>query len=493
MKYKTGSHVSSQRTSVRLLAYVWSAALVAAATALLQLIQQFIGIEVANISLGYILVVLVAALSYGLGPAIAASTLSFVAYNFFFVLPLYTFSVGDRQDLIRLLLFLGVAVLISSVAARSRARGEEARYRARIQEALYSLSQGISVEVEPQTILPLINEQILALLPVAGCSIQIYDGAALRSTTSSGTVGGDGTAVVTRLAVGDHTLGVLRVWTESGSSLDAEEQRLLDALARQAALAVERTRLVEESTRLQVVAESDRMKSTLLHSISHDLRTPLVAIQGAVGNLLDKEVEWSPEAEYALLRTIDIESDRLNRLVRNLLDMSRIEAGVFLPKIEPALLEDVLGPVLERMRTTLARHRIVVAIPDDLPFIPMAVLQIDQVLTNVLENAVRYTPEGSTITITAAYHDNEVQIDIADEGPGIPADEREHVFEKFYRLSAPETSSGGTGLGLAIAKYVVEAHHGRIWAHPAQGGGTVISFTLPLESVPSGASREQTV
>ena len=489
VKYQSGSHVGHPRVNLRPLAYAWSVTLVAAATALLQLIQRFIGIEVANISLGYIVVVLVAALTYGLGPAITATMVSFAAYNFFFVPPLYTHTVGDRQDLIRLFLFLGVAVLISSVAARSRARGEEARYRARIQETLYTLSQGISVEVEPETILPLITGQILALLPVEGCSIQIYDGAALRSTTSSGTIGGDGTAVVTRLQVGDHTLGVLRVWTKSRSSFDAEEQRLLEALARQAALAIERTRLVAESTRLHVVAESDRMKSTLLHSISHDLRTPLAAIQGAVGNLLDKEVAWSPQAEHALLRTIDIESDRLNRLVRNLLDMSRIEAGVFLPKIEPALLEDVLGPVLERLRTTLAHHRIVVAIPDDLPFIPMAVLQIDQVLTNVLENAIRYTPEGSTITITAACHDDEVQIDIADEGPGIPADEREHVFEKFYRLSAPETSSGGTGLGLAIAKYVVEAHKGRIWAHPAQRGGTVISFTLPLESAPSGVSH----
>jgi two-component system, OmpR family, sensor histidine kinase KdpD len=464
---------------VALRSYVSSTLLVVAGTALFQAVQPLVGLEAANILLGYIVVVLLAAVTYGLGPAILASFLAFLAYNFFFVIPLHTLSVGNQQDVIRLAVFLGVAVLTSSIAARSRARAEEARYRARIQETLYTLSQAISAEVDLRTMLAMIADQVTKLLPVEGCMIVAYDHAQSPMTASSGIVGSEGTALVKPLQVGSRTLGVLRVWTAQ-VSFHAQDHRLLLALAQQAALAIERTRLVYDATRMEVVAESDRMKSTLLHSISHDLRTPLVAIRGAVGNLLDGDVTWTPEAEHALLHTIDVESERLNRLVRNLLDMSRIEAGVFLPHTEPALLEDVLGPVLERLRTTLARHEIVVNLPDDLPFVPMAVMQIDQVLTNLLENAARYAPQGTTITISAARVADSVQVDIADEGPGVPAAERDYIFEKFYRLSAPETSSGGTGLGLAIAKYIIEAHHGRIWTHPAPGGGAVFSFTLPF-------------
>jgi two-component system sensor histidine kinase KdpD len=263
-----------------------------------------------------------------------------------------------------------------------------------------------------------------------------------------------------------------------------EARRLLDALARQAALAVERTRLVAEATRLQLVTESDRLKSALLHSISHDLRTPLAAIKGAASNLRDESVAWDPAAEHALLETIEAEADRLNRLVRNLLDMSRIEVGTELPPKELAFFEDVLGPVLRRLRPALNEHPIAVDVADDIPFVPMAVLQIDQVLTNLLENAAKYAPPGTPIGITAAVVGDEMQVSIADEGPGIPTSERERIFDKFYRLSEPETAAGGAGLGLAICKYWVEAHGGQIWTHPRSGSGTIFTFSLPLHDVP---------
>ncbi len=273
---------------------------------------------------------------------------------------------------------------------------------------------------------------------------------------------------------------MLRVWARPAQPLDQEDRRLLDALARQAALAVERGRLVAAATELRLVAESDRLKSALLHGVSHDLRTPLGAIKGAVSNLLDEEVAWEPAARRSLLQTIDLEADRLNRLVRNLLDMSRIEAGGAMPVKELAALDDVLGPALHRLREHLRQHPLTVVVPPDLPLIPMALLQIDQVFTNLLENAAKYTSPGTPIWITASSDGRAVQIDLADAGPGVAADERAHIFEKFYRVGGHERAESGSGLGLTICRYWVEAHGGRLWVEPRPGGGAVFCFTLPL-------------
>ncbi|HEY0738054.1 MAG TPA: ATP-binding protein [Herpetosiphonaceae bacterium] len=461
--------------------YVWSCGIVVLTTGLLFIVQHTLGLQVANISLGYIVAVLLAAISYGLGPGVVASFLAFVSYNFWFVPPLYTFSVTNPQDLFRLFLFLIVAVLTSSIAARSRNRTEEAQRRARIQETLYRLSQTISAVVAAEAIVPIIAQQSTRLLPIQGCTIQVLDRDVPPLTTEVGAIGSDGTAIVAPLRVGVRTLGVLRVWERPDRPLDADGRQLLQTLAQQAALAVERARLVDETTALQLVAESERLKSALLHSVSHDLRSPLVAIKGAVSNLLDETVAWDRIARHSFLETIDLEADRLNRLVRNLLDMSRIEAGAPLPPKELATLDDVLGPVLHRLKTTLESHPLSVQIPADLPLVPMAVIQVDQILTNLLENAGKYAPPSTPITITAQVREQALHIAIADAGPGIPPAERERIFDKFYRLGQAESAQGGTGLGLAICKYWVEAHGGQIWAEPRPGAGTSFSFTLPLD------------
>lgn len=330
--------------------WLWPTLLVALTTVVLQLIQRTIGLEVANVSLGYIVAVLMVAIGNGLGPGILASALAFFAYNFFFVPPLHTFAVANPQNLIRLFLFLGVAMVTSSIAARARARAEEARHRAQVQEALYELSQTISMEVEEAAILQAIAKQIITLLRADGCTILLSNGDSVQPVVSVGALGSEGEAVGSPLLVAGRTLGVVHVWEQPHAPFTQEERRLLDALARQAGLAVERTRLVAEATQLQIVAESDRLKSALLHSISHDLRTPLAAIKGAASNLRDNTVTWNAAAKDALLEAIETEADRLNRLVRNLLDMSRIEAGTGLPLPERAPFEDVLGPVLSTLR-----------------------------------------------------------------------------------------------------------------------------------------------
>src|SRR4051794_31823931 len=246
-----------QRNSLR---YLWSMVIVVVATALLSVVLHAIGLEVANIALGYIVAVLLAAITYGLGPGVLSSILAFLAYNFFFVPPTLTFTVANRQDLIRLFLFLGVAVVTSSIAANARTRAREAQQRAEIQETLYDLSQAISAEVDADTILPTIAQRIITLLPVDGCTIQILDGKSTHADVSAGNVGNVGTAVVTPLRAGERTIGLIRVWEHPPYLLNVEARRLLDALARQAALAVERSRLAAEATRLEIVAESDRTK-----------------------------------------------------------------------------------------------------------------------------------------------------------------------------------------------------------------------------------------
>lgn len=472
-----------KRTRLPLLGYLWSIGTVALATAVLLVLHNVVGLETANISLGYIVAVLLVAVWNGLGPGVVASVLSFAVYNYWFVPPLYTFTVTDPQDLVRLLVFLGAAVFTSSIAARARSRAQEAQRRTAVQEALYALSLAISTEVEVGAILPVVAQQVERLLPIRGCQIQVIGADVAPLATESGEVGNEGMAVSMPLQIGARTLGLIRVWEFPDRPLDTEGRRLLEALARQAALAVERTRLVDEATKLQLVAESEHLKSAILHSVSHDLRTPLVAIKGAVSNLLDSTVDWDANAQQTFLETIDLEADRLNRLVRNLLDMSRIEAGASLPPLEPALFEDVLGPVLYRLKSLFAAHPIEVDLPPDLPLVPMAMLQVDQILANLIENAAKYSPAGSPISISAAVTDGFLQADIADRGPGVPIEERERVFDKFYRLGEPETTHGGTGLGLSICKFWVEAHGGSIWVRPRPGGGAVFSFRLPLSRV----------
>jgi len=454
----------------------------------LALTQEFSNVHQTNITLLYLLVVLISASFLGLGPAILASALAFLAFNFFFVLPLHTLLVADMQDLLRLLTFLAVAIVTSSLAGHARVQADTAARSATELAALYGLSQGISAEVELERILPLVAQTTMHLVDVPSCSVLLYDA---EGRLSERATVGEPPAIPTRrvdtfLRIGPRVLGVLRVTQRSlQKELTPREQERLQTIAAQVVLVIERARLVEDASQARAEAEAERMKATLLSSVSHDLRTPLAVIKGAVTNLLDETVAWDRSAQRELLRAVNDETDRLNRLVGNLLDMSRIESGALQPTRSWQDIGELITDVVDRMRLRLESHPLTVEIPADLPLVQVSYTQIDQVLTNLLENIVKYTPSGTPIAIQARAERDSIQVTVRDHGPGIPAGMNARIFGKFVRLADPERHADGTGLGLAICKGIVEAHGGRIWAENPPDGGARFTFTLPLPRPPA--------
>lgn len=442
-------------------------------------------LESANVALLYLLAVLVTATAAGLGPGILASLISFLAFNFFFVPPLHTFHVDSPQNMLRLITFLVVAVIASGLAGYARTQAETVQLRAAEMAALYQLSQTISAQVDLDRILPVIAETTCRLLRVPACAILLYDAdGRLYEHTAVGQTDPRLQAINAFMRDGPAVLGMLRVVERvPGGGLSADERRLLDTLAGQARLAVDRARLVRQVAHGEALAESDRFKSALLSSISHDLRTPLTAIKGAASTLLADDVAWDAATQRGLAQTIDGEADRLNRIVGNLLDMSRIEAGALQPGRDWQDLAELIGPVLRRMAHQLEGRPVTVELAPDLPLVAINATLIDQVFTNLIENAVKYTPPGTPIVIAAHQRDGvgrpDLVVSVRDRGPGIPPDQLARVFDKFYRGQTPGGAPGGAGLGLAICKGIVEAHGGRIWAENCPDGGAAFVFTLP--------------
>jgi two-component system sensor histidine kinase KdpD len=298
------------------------------------------------------------------------------------------------------------------------------------------------------------------------------------------------------LLLGQRVVGVLRLFMEDDPRLLSLEQNLgVDrehtnsrtaffwAFVDQAAAVIERERLRRENLQVEVLRRTDTLRAALLSSVSHDLRTPLASIKAAASSLLEKDVQWDEEARMSFTSAIVREADRLNRLVANLLDMSRIEGGALKPEKEWYPVDELIHDVLVRMQAALQGRVVRTDLPEDLPPVKLDYLQIDQVLTNLIENAIRYSPAGSPIEISVRVEDNDIVISVADRGPGIPPGDLERIFDKFYRVM--ETQAGvarpaGSGLGLAVSRGLVEAHGGRIWAENREGGGAIFSFTLPI-------------
>jgi two-component system sensor histidine kinase KdpD len=265
--------------------------------------------------------------------------------------------------------------------------------------------------------------------------------------------------------------------------VDPEQRALLSLFATQVASALERARLAEDAQRVQLQMQTERLRSSLLSSVSHDLRTPLAVITGAASTLTQANPEVGPDVRRELSDTIHEEAQRLNRLVRNLLDMTKITSGAMKVAKEWQPLEEVIGAVLDRMETLLEGRRVEVDLPKDLPLVPIDAVLIEQVFINILENAAKYTPKGSPLEISAHKEEAAVVVAVSDHGPGIPAEFLEDIFAKFYRLPR-EGDGGGAGLGLAICRGIIETHGGTIWADSREGGGAVFRFTLPIEGTP---------
>ena len=298
------------------------------------------------------------------------------------------------------------------------------------------------------------------------------------------------------LKLGQRVVGVLRLSIEDDPrlfnaerSLGVERERshpgttFFWTFVDQAASVIERERLRRETLQVEVLRRTDALRAALLSSVSHDLRTPLSSIKAAASSLLQEDVQWDDEARHSFALAIVREADRLNRLVANLLDMSRIEGGALKPEKEWYPINELIQDVVARMQPVLQGRVVHTDLPADLPPVKLDYLQIDQVLTNLLENAVRYTPAESPIDIGVRLDGEYMLISVADRGPGIPPADVERVFDKFYRVMETQTKAtrtSGSGLGLAVCKGLVEAHGGRIWVENRQGGGAIFQFTLPL-------------
>jgi two-component system sensor histidine kinase KdpD len=282
------------------------------------------------------------------------------------------------------------------------------------------------------------------------------------------------------LRAANRTIGVLAVADKkNGRPFSAAERTILATFADQAAVALERLRLLREADRAEMLDRADKLKSALMSAVSHDLRTPLASIMASVTSLLEPDIEWDKETQQDFLQGIYDEARRLNGMVGNLLDMSRIEGGALRPEKDWYSIAEVIGAVAQRLEPNLAGHPLNTSVQDDLPLTLLDFSEIDQVLTNLVENAIKYTPPGAPISVAARHAGDNIEVRVADGGPGVPSEHLPYLFDKFYRVDGRKPGTG-IGLGLAISKGLVEAHGGSIWANNRPGGGLEIVFTLPV-------------
>lgn len=425
----------------------------------------------------FLLAVVAAAAFGGHRSGFAASVIGFLSLNFFFTPPYHTFSVQHRGDLIALFVFLAVSVIVGTLLARAieeRGRAErrvaEARFLDRITAKL--------IGGEPtERVLADMARDLLEMFELARCEIHLAGQAPVVATTGAGLPDGPSLDVPLAAAASLGTLKAVRL--EGAPSFAGAERAFLQALAAQAALALERAALDEEVHSVRLDAEANRTRAALFSSVTHDLRTPLASIKAGATGLLHDAASYDDAQRVEALRTIVEEADRLNRIVANLLDLARMRSGALTPARQPVWVQDIVNAVLARMRTRLEGFDVRVNVRPDLPAVDADPMQLDQVLTNILENAARFSPARTEIAISAARWHGSVQVRVADRGPGITASDRDRVFEEFYRADAG-AGRGGSGLGLAIARAIVHAHGGRIWAEGSLGGGAAIVFELPV-------------
>ncbi|HEY3118747.1 MAG TPA: ATP-binding protein [Chloroflexota bacterium] len=499
---------------------------VALVSGLLGLIER--KVPVGNLLMLYLIPVLAVATLFGRGPAVATSFAAFLAFNFFFVEPRYTFTVADPGELLALLLLLATAGVTGQLAGAQRRQAQEAREGEREAVFLYDVARLLD-DADAAAALGAVAERLRLELGVACVRIEIngddryrplqatagedgslegygavgvaghvlVDGAAPTASRPGGPgrwvglvpprrpgsfrASRDDRFYVVPIRADDERVGAMLLLRPADAlQFTARGNRLLAATAGQIGHALERDRLRGDATEAEVLRRADDLKTALLHAVSHNLRTPLASILASAGSLLQQDVRWTESQKLDFAETIEQEAQRLNHIVGNLLDLSRMEAGGLRPEKSWYDLGTLIDDVLGRLRPLIGKRQVSVDVPEDLPPVPLDYVEIDQVLSNLLENAVKYTPTDAEIRIGVQLLDGQVQIEIADRGPGIPRGALPHLFEPFYRAATNGSSPQGTGLGLAVAKGLVEAHGGRIWAENVAEGGARFLFTLLL-------------
>lgn len=453
---------------------------IAVSTLVFYFIRRYL--SASNIALLFFLPVGISSALWGLVPGIVSATCAFLALNYFFLLPYYSFHVHRTEDLLVLLTFLVVAVVINTLVGRTKASLAEATARERETALLYELSLALAGLNDDRAIANTLVEkiQITFRASCAQVSIQTASGEPPILITSplQSEAHQQEKALLIPLQTARGLLGEICLWRDE-PPLTPQEERLLRTFASQGALALERANLAQASRRARILEESDRLKSALLSSVSHELRTPLATIKASVSSLTSDEVQLDPEARKELLQAIEEETDHLNQLVGNLLDMSRIESGAVKPLKKWNVFAEITNRAIKQMKPVVQRHQIINEVSYDLPLVPVDYVQMERVLTNLLSNSIKYSPDNTTITLRAKVNDDQnLWVQVANQGPHVPEGDLKKIFEKFYRVTAADQITS-TGLGLSICKGFVEAHGGKIWAENLPGG-FAFNFTLPL-------------
>ncbi|WP_342104269.1 sensor histidine kinase KdpD [Methylobacterium sp. SI9] len=498
--------VATPRSSFDIRPYAVAMAAIATGLGTAILAQPYAGVE--NADLFLLTAVVAVAVRWGLGPALAAVVAASLAYNFFFLPPVYTLTIADPTNVAAFLLFTLVAVLVSNLAARARRVAVVSQGRARATERLFGFSRKLAACGTLDDVLWATCAQVAAMLKVRvvlllpdGKAVTVRAGYPPEDMLEAADVaaaqwafdndrpagrGADTLPGAKRLFLpmrtGRGTIGVIGLDADgTGPILTPEGRRLLDALADMGALAIERVRLVEDLDRAERAAETDRLRQALLTSISHDLRTPLASVLGAASTLRDLEDALPPEAKAELLGTVIEEAERLNRFIANLLDMTRLEAGAVAPNLSAQDVGEIVDTALRRTQKVLAGHRVVVDVAPELPTLALDPVLFEQVLVNLLDNAAKYAPEGSAVTVRALREGADMRLTVLDEGDGLPEADTERVFDKFYRARKGDRVRAGTGLGLAIARGFVEAMGGTVTAaNRSDRRGACFTIALPV-------------
>lgn len=503
---KTAVQTAARSEPFNLLPYLKALGIVLVGLGAGVLLQPRFGIE--NVDLVLLTAVVAVAVRYGLWPSLLASIAASLAYNFFFLPPVYTFTITDPTNVAAFFFFMLIAILVSNVAARVRTQADTAIGRIRTTEQLYAFSRKLAGTATLDDVLwasayqiaLMLKVRVVLLLPEDGLltvksgyppedQLDQADLAAANWAWSNDRSAGRGSDTLPGakrlflpMRTGRGPIGVIGIDDDrTGPLLTPDQRRLLDALVDQGALAIERVLLVEDMDRVKRTVESERLRSALLTSISHDLKTPLASVLGAASTMRDLAGALSDTEKRDLLATVIDESERLNRFIANLLDMTKLESGAVVPNTALHDLGEIVGSALRRASKILAAHKVALVLAADLPMLELDAVLFEQVLFNLLDNAAKYSLPETTIAIKSRRERDQVVLEVADEGDGIPPDELESVFDKFYRAQKGDRVRPGTGLGLAISRGFVEAMHGTIAAaNRSDRSGAVLTIRLPV-------------
>ena len=458
--------------------YLFAVFAVAGLTILMSVFFPFLSIQI--IVLFYLLPVVLCSRLWGFGPGIIAAISAFLYLNYFFIPPFNSLSVHSPQDLLVLIIFLGNAVIVSQLMGRAKTSVETAYNREIEATRLYELSTSISGQQDIGSIIKLLAEKIKETFSPERVGVKLNEhwGKRMIYLPANSPPDNRKPEVALPLITARGELGRILFWRKI--PLSDPELRILRTIANQGALAIERAGLARIEGRAKVLEESDRLKTAILSSVSHELRTPLATIKASISTLRSQSVDLDQISREDLLEAIEEETDHLNQLVGNILDMSRIETGALHPNRKWNALSEILNGVLKRMRQVLQQHRILVELPETLPLLPVDYIQMEQVFTNLLSNSAKFAPVNSQIKIGAQVVESEgvVWVKVSNQGPPVAEENLSRIFDKFYRVTASDKVTG-TGLGLSICKGIIEAHGGRIWAEN-EPETFIFNFTLPM-------------